>query len=39
MVAGGGTHRRQIEIGVRLMQPVGGAVHRLRWLRSFWCAG
>ena len=38
MVAGGSTYRRQIEIGVRLMQPVGGAVHRLQWLRSFWCA-
>ena len=38
MVAGGSSYRRQIEIGVRLMQPVGGAVHRLRWLGSFWCA-
>ena len=28
MVAGGGAHLGELEVGVRLMQPVSGAVHR-----------
>jgi hypothetical protein len=27
MVAGGGAHSRQLQIGLRLMQPVGGTIH------------